>query len=399
MWGRPPRRRGHGFGDPVPQARPATFALVTTHIMIELWGPPRGSVVAVTGATVAHVESHAMAWARLQLKDGTIVGLADASFKIKDLPIRVGDWFQPWQADDSADADALSDWTAEEPERYGDLLGRARTVEADPFAELFRIDRVTADDSGSVEVQAMATSSVMNWTGSVQGGFLIGLALEAQRLACDRAQPMVWPLRVDATYVLRQAAGLVRCIAKPIHHDKRNRVCSIEIRGEDRRTSVIGLGTSIPVRQARMNSSGPTPGHAPSDEVIIMRGGKVTKVSLLQGVRVLDISDSTAVSIASSILAGLAAEVIRVPEPRVGRTPLDADADAALDALLARGKGEFGVESDGSSTQEQLRSFADHVDVILTSHGPEDLAQMGITFAAIARTNPPVILGISPRSA
>jgi acyl-coenzyme A thioesterase PaaI-like protein len=232
------------------QAPERRLSLVTTHIMIELWLPPAGgAIVARTFSAIAKNLRHGMAWAQLTSDDGTVVGVANASFRLRDVPTADGDWFQPWERNNlpAAQRDLL-ELTGDEHMRYDELRERARIPDSvDPFATLFGISRIRADSDAIVVTQA-ADSTVLNRTGSVQGGMLLGLALEAQRLATQQDIPWIWPLRVDLTYLRRQRPGLLRCTADVTHRTKRNVYCRFAITGDDGLESAVGLSSSIPAQ-------------------------------------------------------------------------------------------------------------------------------------------------------
>lgn len=100
---------------------------------------------------------------------------------------------------------------------------------------------------------------------------------------------------------------------------------------------------------------------------------------LLQGLRVLEVGTSTAVSLAGMTLAEQGAEVVSVGDSRNGPV------DAVLDAMLARGKQLLSLDPSAGEGRAWLSRLAAHADVVLDGMGDRALASAGLDLGQVRR--------------
>jgi crotonobetainyl-CoA:carnitine CoA-transferase CaiB-like acyl-CoA transferase len=109
-------------------------------------------------------------------------------------------------------------------------------------------------------------------------------------------------------------------------------------------------------------------------------------VSVLDGIRVLDLSWGFAGAMATLVLADYGAEVIRL-EPPAG-DPLRAEPGFAL---WGRGKRSVVLDFRSDSGRETARRLAQAADVVVASFRPGSAERLGLAYDDIAPTNPRLV--------
>lgn len=105
------------------------------------------------------------------------------------------------------------------------------------------------------------------------------------------------------------------------------------------------------------------------------------------GIRVLDCSRGDAGSLATMVLADFGADVVRVEEP--GANPMTT-MPAYL--LLQRGKRSMVLDVDDADGQSELKRLLPGFDVLVEDWGPRRRDGSGLTFDALAVTNPALVM-------
>src|SRR5215469_7140719 len=100
------------------------------------------------------------------------------------------------------------------------------------------------------------------------------------------------------------------------------------------------------------------------------------------GLRVLELSDGIAGSLAGMILADFGADVIRVE-----RDDVTARADEPGGLLLHRGKRSIRLDLDRNEGREHLRRLVPALDALIDARGPREADDSDIGYEALAALN------------
>src|SRR5438270_6736745 len=114
----------------------------------------------------------------------------------------------------------------------------------------------------------------------------------------------------------------------------------------------------------------------------------------LSGVLVLDFTTLLPGPLATLMLAEAGAEVIKIERPggedmRV-MPPLH-DGEAAVFALLNRGKKSVAVDLKNTNDRSRLRSLLERADVLVEQFRPGVMERLDLGFAAICKINPRIV--------
>jgi crotonobetainyl-CoA:carnitine CoA-transferase CaiB-like acyl-CoA transferase len=109
----------------------------------------------------------------------------------------------------------------------------------------------------------------------------------------------------------------------------------------------------------------------------------------LEDIRVLDISTSPAGAWCSRMLADLGADVIAI-EPREGHPlrrlgPFAADGTSIPAAWMLANKRAVALDLDDRRARRHLVKLIQRSDVLVSSHGPSRLAELGLSYEALGR--------------
>ena len=109
--------------------------------------------------------------------------------------------------------------------------------------------------------------------------------------------------------------------------------------------------------------------------------------AILGGVRIVDLSEGRAGSLAALMLAEAGADVVKVLDPAHG-TRLS----AADDAFWNRGKARLTLDLTVPADRAKLDSLLAGADMLIHDRPPQDAAALGLDDAALARARPDLIV-------
>ncbi len=123
--------------------------------------------------------------------------------------------------------------------------------------------------------------------------------------------------------------------------------------------------------------------------------------SALEGIRVLDMSDGIAGAYCTRLLAGFGAEVVKVERPgegdatrRVGPFPKDVPHPerSALFLNLNLSKKGVTLNLETVDGRKMLRQLVEKVDVLVEGFKPGQMAEWGLDYSSLEKTNPGLIM-------
>jgi CoA:oxalate CoA-transferase len=123
--------------------------------------------------------------------------------------------------------------------------------------------------------------------------------------------------------------------------------------------------------------------------------GPGQRLSLLQGVRVLDLTHFLAGPFGSMVLADMGASVLKLEQPAgdsIRRNPLYFhQGDSAYFMAVNRNKSSIAVDLRTDAGQEILRRLVRESDVVLDNLRAPQRASLGLAFADLERINPRIV--------
>jgi alpha-methylacyl-CoA racemase len=120
----------------------------------------------------------------------------------------------------------------------------------------------------------------------------------------------------------------------------------------------------------------------------------VTLVQPLSGILVLDFTTLLPGPLATLMLAEAGAEVIKVERPGgedMRAMPPRLDGEAAVFAILNRGKRSLVADLKNESDRNRLRPLIEKADVIVEQFRPGVMERLGLGYEAIAKINPRIV--------
>ncbi len=109
----------------------------------------------------------------------------------------------------------------------------------------------------------------------------------------------------------------------------------------------------------------------------------------LQGVRVVDLTDSSA-RLAGKLLAEMGAEVVRLRPAEAG-SPMSTVAGGLLDWWYEGGIHRLPLDVERAADRERLRALVSHADMFIDSEPPGGLARLGLGYSDLAVANPALV--------
>jgi len=117
---------------------------------------------------------------------------------------------------------------------------------------------------------------------------------------------------------------------------------------------------------------------------------------ILDGVRVLDLSRYAAGPYCGTVLAEMGAEVIRVEAPGGAEDrlqgPLAPSGDSLRYLMLGRNKLGITLDLEKPRGQELFHRLVEKADVVLENFSPPVKRKLGLTYEALEKVNPRIIL-------
>lgn len=118
--------------------------------------------------------------------------------------------------------------------------------------------------------------------------------------------------------------------------------------------------------------------------------------SILEGIRVLDLTQNVAGPFCTQILADLGAQIIKVERPRGGDDtrawmPPEIGAESATFLALNRGKQSVAIDMATPQGREIVVRLAKTADVVIHSLRPASAERMGLGHAALSADNPRLV--------
>ena len=120
-------------------------------------------------------------------------------------------------------------------------------------------------------------------------------------------------------------------------------------------------------------------------------------MSLLEGLRILDLSRMLAGPYGSMLLADLGAEVIKIEEPdggdpmRVMGPPFLPDGESAYFLSINRNKKSVALDLTCPAGRDVFVALASHADVVWENFRPGVMQRLGLDYASLAAANPRLV--------
>src|SRR3984885_9993001 len=119
-------------------------------------------------------------------------------------------------------------------------------------------------------------------------------------------------------------------------------------------------------------------------------------LSILKGVRVLDLTQNVAGPFCTQILADFGASVVKIERPGAGDdtrawTPLTEGGESAAFLALNRGKASVGLDISRPQGVALAARLAARSDVIVLSIRPASIERMGLSYETLSAANPALV--------
>ena len=118
-------------------------------------------------------------------------------------------------------------------------------------------------------------------------------------------------------------------------------------------------------------------------------GNSSTRHGPLQGVRVVDLSDSSA-RLAGKLLAEMGAEVVRLRPGEAG-WPMSKVRGGLLDWWFEGGTHRLPVDIERAADRERVRAVVSRAEVFIDSEPAGRLARLGLGYSKLAEANPALV--------
>ena len=119
-----------------------------------------------------------------------------------------------------------------------------------------------------------------------------------------------------------------------------------------------------------------------------------TRIQLLEGIRVLDLSRIIAGPFCSQILGDMGAEVIKIEQPGVGdgaRYPFGGMGANPIFELTNHGKKSVEIDLKDPRGKEAFLKLAARADVLIEGFRPDVMDRLGVGYEALRAVNPRLI--------
>ena len=117
-------------------------------------------------------------------------------------------------------------------------------------------------------------------------------------------------------------------------------------------------------------------------------------IGVLEGLRLLEIAEGVAGPLCGMMLRRLGAQVIKIEPPQgdwLRQVPPKVGGNSSLFLQLNPGKRSMVIDLRSEQGREQLANLARDADVMITGYRPGKLAQLGISYEDLKRSNPRLV--------